>query len=140
MCGFLSIDSSEYPMAIFDKALHELDDRGPDMTRTQEANGAVFGFNRLSIMDLSEKGMQPFNNNNCTLVCNGEIYNYPALKENLADDYECQSHSDCEVLLPLYQKYGLDIMCKMLDGEFAFSIKDAGFRAIGLDIKRIRES
>lgn len=56
MCGFLSIDSSEYPMAIFDKALHELDDRGPDMTRTQEANGAVFGFNRLSIMDLSEKG------------------------------------------------------------------------------------
>ena len=37
MCGFLSIDSSEYPMAIFDKALHELDDRGPDMTRTQEA-------------------------------------------------------------------------------------------------------
>ena len=94
------------------------------MTRTQEANGAVFGFNRLSIMDLSEKGMQPFNNNNCTLVCNGEIYNYPALKENLADDYECQSHSDCEVLLPLYQKYGLDIMCKMLDGEFAFSIKD----------------
>lgn len=124
MCGFLSIDSSEYPMAIFDKALHELDDRGPDMTRTQEANGAVFGFNRLSIMDLSEKGMQPFNNNNCTLVCNGEIYNYPALKENLADDYECQSHSDCEVLLPLYQKYGLDIMCKMLDGEFAFSIKD----------------
>ena len=44
MCGFLSIDSSEYPMAIFDKALHELDDRGPDMTRTQEANGAVFGY------------------------------------------------------------------------------------------------
>ena len=102
-----------------------VDDRGPDMSRVELFEESTFGFARLSIMDLSEKGMQPFNYNDCELVCNGEIYNYPALKKNLEESYTCKSDSDCEVLLPLYRKYGLDILCRMLDGEFAFVIKDA---------------
>lgn len=125
MCGFLTMDSREYPLEQFKQALHMVDDRGPDMSRVELFDESTFGFARLSIMDLSEKGMQPFNYNDCELVCNGEIYNYPALKKNLEESYTCKSDSDCEVLLPLYRKYGLDILCRMLDGEFAFVIKDA---------------
>ena len=68
--------------------------------------------------------MQPFVYQESILVCNGEIYNYPQLKENLKNDHSFSSGSDCEVLLPLYKKYGLDIMVRMLDGECAFVLYD----------------
>lgn len=68
--------------------------------------------------------MQPFETLDCTLVCNGEIYNYPELKKNLETDYEFTSSSDCEVLIPLYRKYGIETMVKMLDGEFSFVLYD----------------
>ena len=124
MCGFLAAGSSEFAPKAFADALAKLNDRGPDMTRTISMDDKVFGFNRLAIMDLSERGMQPFVNDDCILVCNGEIYNYYALEKNLAPEYEFVSNSDCEVLIPLYKKYGLDTMCKMLDAEFAFVLYD----------------
>ena len=124
MCGFLAAGSSEFAPKAFADALAKLNDRGPDMTRTISMDDKVFGFNRLAIMDLSERGMQPFVSDDCILVCNGEIYNYYALEKNLAPEYEFVSNSDCEVLIPLYKKYGLDTMCKMLDAEFAFVLYD----------------
>ena len=48
-------------------------------------------------MDLSAKGNQPFYNQDCILVCNGEIYNYPELKKKLETKYTFKSGSDCEV-------------------------------------------
>jgi len=124
MCGFLGINSEEYSLRVFDDALSTITNRGPDSKRAVSIAGSTWGFNRLSIMDLTEQGMQPFINNDCELVCNGEIYNYPALKKSLEGFYKCYSGSDCEVLIPLYKKYGLDIMCRMLDGEFAFVLQD----------------
>ena len=120
MCGFLAVDSKEFDLTTFCDALEKNVDRGPDMTETVEEDAVMFGFNRLSIMDLSDDGMQPFKGEDCTLVCNGEIYNFLQLKENLKDGFSFQSSSDCEVLIPLYRKYGLDTMCKMHDAEFAF--------------------
>lgn len=125
MCGFLAIGSQEFELQVFDDALGRIEDRGPDQVSHEYLSGKAWGFNRLSIMDLSPKGMQPFEYDDCVLVCNGEIYNYPMLKKNLKDDYDFFSGSDCEVLLPLYRKYGLDIMCKYLDGEFALVFYDA---------------
>ena len=119
MCGFLAVDSKEFDLTTFCDALEKNVDRGPDMTETVEEDAVMFGFNRLAIMDLSDDGMQPFKGEDCTLVCNGEIYNFLQLKENVKDDFSFQSSSDCEVLIPLYRKYGLDTMCKMLDSEFA---------------------
>ena len=62
-------------------------------------------------MDLSEDGNQPFeykkDNIQYYSVCNGEIYNAQDLKENELQDYDFKSGSDCEVLIPLYLKYGL---------------------------------
>ncbi|MCD5568238.1 asparagine synthetase B, partial [Lactobacillus delbrueckii subsp. lactis] len=124
MCGFLAIDSKEFDLKTFDEALAKCQDRGPDMTRVFDERGVTFGFNRLAIMDLTDSGMQPFETLDCTLVCNGEIYNYPELKKNLETDYEFTSSSDCEVLIPLYRKYGIETMVKMLDGEFSFVLYD----------------
>lgn len=124
MCGFLVLDSDKYTLADFNKTLKKIIHRGPDNNSSEIANGVTWGFNRLAIMDLSEKGNQPFVSNDCELVCNGEIYNYPQLKSILVDEYQFKSSSDCEVLIPLYKKFGIEILCKMLDAEFAMVLRD----------------
>ncbi len=124
MCGFLTVSADKYDMSKFEDCLALDARRGPDMTWVKDAGSVKFGFNRLSIMDLSPDGMQPFEDHGITLVCNGEIYNYQALEAKVQDIHEFQSGSDCEVLLPLYRKYGLDIMSKLLDGEFALVMHD----------------
>lgn len=97
--------------------------RGPDMQRMTAFDGGVLGFERLSIMGLSESGMQPFSLNNNMVVCNGEIYGFRSIKEELSKKYTFVSESDCEVLLPMYEEYGL-LMFKMLDAEYACIIYD----------------
>lgn len=124
MCGFLALEGKEYSLEVFSNALKELKGRGPDQTDFNYLLGNSWGFNRLSIMDLTSKGMQPFEYDQCVIVCNGEIYNYLDLKKNIQDFYTCHSGSDCEILLPLYKKYGIDVMIRMLDGEFAFVLYD----------------
>ena len=75
-------------------------------------------------MGLTESGMQPFVLKNNVVVCNGEIYNFRFLKKQLIKDgYSFESESDCEILLPLYEKYGTS-MFKMLDAEYACVIYD----------------
>ncbi|MCD8027660.1 MAG: asparagine synthase B [Erysipelotrichaceae bacterium] len=125
MCGFLTVGSEEFSLEVFDEALSAVHGRGPDQCGYTYGLGKTWGFNRLAIMDLTSDGMQAFQYRGCMLVCNGEIYNYPALKKNLKDDYKCYSGSDCEVLIPLYLKYGIDVMSRMLDGEFALVLYDA---------------
>ena len=76
-------------------------------------------------MGLSPLGMQPFERNGNYVVCNGEIYGFRAIKDELEKNgYTFVSQSDCEILLPLYEKYGLD-MFKKLDAEYACIIYDA---------------
>ena len=125
MCGFLVVGSSELELQVFNDALNQAAYRGPDHQHVSINNGITWGFNRLSIMDLSSKGNQPFVYKDCVLVCNGEVYNYHSLKAMLETDYTFKSGSDCEVLIPLYHKYGIEILCKFLDAEFAMVIYDA---------------
>ena len=124
MCSFVVFSSTKLESEEFDKALKKVFHRGPDNKYSAIENGLYWGFNRLSIMDLSSNGNQPFKYNSCELVCNGEIYNYLSLKELLSTEYKFHSNSDCEVLIPLYYKYGIEIMCKMLDAEFALVLYD----------------
>lgn len=84
MCGFLAVGSQEFALEVFDDALQKIYDRGPDQSDHLYALGKTWGFNRLSIMDLSSRGMQPFEYLDSIVVCNGEIYNYPTLKEGRA--------------------------------------------------------
>ncbi|MBM6839979.1 asparagine synthase B [[Clostridium] spiroforme] len=124
MCGFLVVGSEEFDLQVFNDALDKAAYRGPDYQHISIDHGITWGFNRLSIMDLSTNGNQPFVYKDCVLVCNGEIYNYPDLKKKLSTEYNFKSGSDCEVLIPLYDKYGIEITCKFLDAEFALVLYD----------------
>lgn len=104
----------------FDKTIS----RGPDMQRILPIPGGILGFERLAIMGLDESGMQPFSNNDDYVICNGEIYGFRDIKRELEKEgYSFASDSDCEILLPLYEKYGVD-MFAMLDAEYACVIYD----------------
>lgn len=94
------------------------------MMRVVEVDHAILGFQRLSIMGLSESGMQPFSLHGNYLVCNGEIYGFRKEREVLRKEgYSFLSGSDCEILLPMYEKYGVE-MFEKLDAEFAMVIYD----------------
>lgn len=117
MCGILFIFNHEYEV---DQSV--LKQRGPDSSKTIYTNNCACIFHRLRIMDNSDQGDQPMVSGSVTMMCNGEIYNY----RELIDEYEleCKSHSDCEVILHLYQKIGFVEMYKKLDGVFAIVLID----------------
>lgn len=87
----------------------------------------IFGFNRLSILDLSPAGHQPMvsPNQHVILMMNGEIYNAFDFKPELEQKgYVFKSTSDTEVVLHLYAEYGMEKMISMLNGMFAIAIYD----------------
>ena len=131
MCGFIVIegafDSSHVSSILgpFSNLYNKLTHRGPDDHKVVTFKKGVIGFHRLAIMDLSPLGAQPFTKDSGNLlVCNGEIYNYPQLKDQTTN-HHFVSHSDCEVLLPLYELWGMEKMVKSLDAEYALVIWDA---------------
>ncbi|WP_179343781.1 asparagine synthase (glutamine-hydrolyzing) [Winogradskyella ursingii] len=88
---------------------------------------AGIGFNRLSILDLSEKGHQPMISHcgNYILAYNGETYNALSFRDQLiAKGHPIKSQTDSEVLLYLYIEYGINKMLDLLNGMFAFIIVD----------------
>ena len=97
--------------------------RGPDDNQLVQIGNKIFGFHRLSIVDLSPKGNQPFNIDGIYLICNGEIYNHDILKKK--NNFKTQSNSDCEVIIHMYKKYGIETTIKNLDGVFAFILYDS---------------
>lgn len=103
----------------FDKTVS----RGPDDSKIIDTGKGLLGFHRLSIMGLSPEGMQPFELDGNYAVCNGEIYGFEKIKEELSKKYTFKSGSDCEIILPMYKEYGTD-MFAMLDAEFAMIIYD----------------
>lgn len=102
--------------------------RGPDGAGFALLNEGqvLFGHNRLSIIDLHE-GHQPLYNQDGS-VCitfNGEIYDYKSHREELIQKgHQFRTHSDTEVIVHLYDEYGMDFIHK-LNGEFSFVIYDA---------------
>lgn len=115
----LTLPSLDFIIETAMKLVH----RGPDRTKVVELEDALIIFFRLSIMGLHyEKGMQPFFYEGYYCICNGEIYNYDKLREDCDLDYEFVSGSDCEIIIPLFMKYGTDIF-KMMIGEFACVIR-----------------
>ena len=75
-------------------------------------------------MGLTKSGNQPFELHGNLVVCNGELYGFKEWREQLKHKYTFYSDSDCEIILPLYETYGLDFF-KQLDAEFALVIYDA---------------
>ena len=123
MCSIMGIEGFDIDEAQVRDGFEKTISRGPDMSRFIKLKDGYIGFHRLAIMGLHEEGMQPFHLHKRYLVCNGEIYGFRPIKEELKKEYTFESDSDCEILLPLYEKYGVD-MFKMLDAEFALIIYD----------------
>lgn len=123
MCSIFGMKKPMWSNEFIEGEFSKTNDRGPDATRYIYNERVALGFKRLSIMGLNERGIQPFFYNDIYVVCNGEIYGFRDIKREFKD-YPFVSESDCEVLLPLYIKYGLD-MFKHLDAEFALILYDA---------------
>lgn len=96
--------------------------RGPDSTIKQIIADYQFIFHRLAIIDTSVAGNQPFENDQFVMMCNGEIFNFKALKAHT--NYPYLSQSDCEVILALLVDHELAEVCHILDGEFAIVLYD----------------
>ena len=121
MCGIVGYFGSRD--VDLTRAAHSILHRGPDMQGTAGGAGWRIAFNRLSIIDTSENGMQPFTFDGVTVVMNGEIYNYRELKDEHRHEYRCRSGSDVEIVPFLYRKYGIGFLQK-LNGMFAMVLID----------------
>lgn len=108
-------------------ALLSLKHRGPDHSAIAKMNTALFGHNRLSILDLSPDANQPMTDSSgrYMIVFNGEIFNYKALRSELeSGGLIFKTRSDTEVLLQLLIREGSTCLHK-LNGFFAFSFHDS---------------
>ena len=99
--------------------------RGPDWSGIYSSENAILAHERLAIVDptsgkqpiLSEDGLK-------VIAVNGEIYNHQNLKDSFATDYNFRTESDCEVILALYEKKGINFL-NDLNGIFAFALYDS---------------
>ena len=124
MCSIMGYEGKYLTDEDFKKGFNMTISRGPDMSRIIKLEDGCLAFHRLAIMGLNENGMQPFKLDESYVVCNGEIYGFRKLKNDLINKgYIFNSESDCEILLPLYKEYKTE-MFKMLDAEFALIIYD----------------
>eukprot|EP01043_Picozoa_sp_COSAG02_P030519 COSAG02_NODE_1951_length_10286_cov_4.096005_1_plen_281_part_00 len=105
--------------------------RGPDWCGTKVKGQNAIAHERLAIVD-PESGEQPLlsENGDIVLAVNGEIYNHKILKAGMLKGAYFSTGSDCEVIIPLYQKLGNSAeaaaqICAHLDGVFAFVLYDA---------------
>ena len=114
MCGIIALFGEEV-----DLSSYLLSHRGPDDYRTRNLGKCRMDFYRLAINDLTDAGMQPFVENKGMLVCNGEIYNHRDFRIGNEN-----STSDCEVLIPMIQSYGIMKTVEMINGDFAFVYTD----------------
>ena len=145
ICGNLSLRNNT-KTNIIEGMMKRLAHRGPDdhgmenLSLFKEDDLGI-GFVRLSIRDLSINGHQPMWNDSKTAIItfNGEIYNSEELRANYLSNENFVSTSDTEVLLKMYDVYGIDAMLPMLDGMFAFCIVDLRKKTIYLCRDRLGE-
>lgn len=123
MCSIMGLTTKALSQNDFQEFFDRTISRGPDMSRVIETKSGYLCFHRLAIMGLTERGMQPFELDGNAAICNGELYCFRPIKEELSKKYTFKSNSDCEIILPLYEEYGTE-MFKKLDAEFAMVIYD----------------
>lgn len=127
ICGYFNINDEgvKHPH-IVEQMLHTLNHRGPDEFGITIKDNVALGFTRLSIVDI-QGGQQPLRNEDgtITLICNGEIFNYLELREQLiAKGHIFKTMCDVEVIVHLYEEYRLGFL-DYLNGQFALAIYDS---------------
>jgi len=124
MCGIAGIIGKDAREERVRPMISAIAHRGPDGEGIAQLPFAAFGHRRLSIIDLSDAGHQPMTSTDGRFVItfNGELYNYRELRAELSD-YPFQSHTDTEVVLAAWSKWGEKALERFL-GMFAFAIAD----------------
>ena len=127
MCGIFALLNNKmtFKCEEVEEAFDKGNPRGPEDSRLQlsvSPDNITLGFKRLAINGLNKKSGQPLTIDNITLICNGEIYNYKELYQQM--NITPQTESDCEVIIHLYKLYGIEQTLIMLDGYFAFILYD----------------
>jgi len=136
MCGFLGeIATQLIEKKSFQTLLDLSINRGPDQQGFWKDDYCQLGFNRLSILDLSENGKQPLlsPNGKFAMVFNGEVYNYKEIqkKYDIADE-DLRSGSDSEILSHLLEKTTIETFAKELNGMFAIAVYNIQTRELHL--------
>ena len=128
MCGIvavfdLKVNYMELRASVL-KMSKKIRHRGPDWSGIFYCEKAILAHERLSIVD-PKSGKQPLysKDGNLILAVNGEIYNHQEIRKRYENSYEFLTHSDCEVILPLYRDKGPEFL-EELNGIFAFALYD----------------
>jgi asparagine synthase (glutamine-hydrolysing) len=135
MCGIVGIVESDLTRPVSPEELarmvRTLHHRGPDEEGSVTLGGVGLGMRRLCVVDLAG-GQQPFSNetDDIQLVANGEIYNFPQLRQSLMTrGHAFRSRSDIEVLVHAYEEWGENFL-KRLRGMFAIALWDGRTRTL----------
>jgi asparagine synthase (glutamine-hydrolysing) len=123
MCGIAGFFNASVDQATIDKVKSKLHHRGPDASGIFQSDRAGLIHTRLSVIELSSLGAQPYEYENLVLVFNGEIYNYAEVRQQLRPQYSFQSNSDTEVLIKAFHKWGMASVDRFI-GMFAFAVYD----------------
>lgn len=141
MCGIFAVIGSTIPRdqlkQIVQSCTNKLVHRGPDELQTYVSDDAwcALGFSRLAICD-PEHGHQPMHNDNRSVfsITNGEIYNHEQLRSSEFPGRTLHSHSDCEVILPLYEKYATSLFHH--DISHVFNALKGVFASLTVDLEK----
>src|SRR4030042_1983549 len=126
ICGFINPPNIKVSLTTLKQMSQTISHRGPDDRGEVILKNVALANRRLAILDLSAAGHMPMSNPQKTIwiTYNGEIYNYPQLKQELIEKgYHFRSHADTEAILYLYDAYGVEAFAKLV-GMFAISIWD----------------
>lgn len=141
MCGIAGLyvfnDKIETPEKILMKMIDMQYHRGPDAFGSYVNNGMYMGHRRLSIIDLNQNAVQPMQNDKYSIVFNGEVYNFIALKSKLKN-YHFKTKSDTEVILAAFEEWGENCV-KYFKGQFSFAIWDKRKKQLFIARDRIGE-
>lgn len=127
MCGITALfNAGLYSNTDIIKSFNKGSARGPEFTSHTFLSDVFLGFHRLAINGIDNISHQPItlNRSNIHIICNGEIYNWKELRKLLENEITYQTNSDCEIILHLYEKYGIKHTLQLIDGVYAFALLD----------------
>ena len=110
MCGIAGLirpyKVTDQDLADIDQMVESIYARGPDASNVYKFPRVILGNTRLAITDPhNHEANLPLTNSRVTVAYNGQIYNHTALRQELSD-YDFQTHSDTEIILAAYEKWG----------------------------------